>query len=1138
MGIWKDLLLRNFQGKYFKNAQTICAEHKDKMFQVFEVLVTETLAIIDPETKWSSYPVQGDNGIDFSGITNCINDPFGIEKPNQIILGQVKRRKKAYNKDDFKFDIIKIIKEYNSNFYKNGALLEIIHVLSSDKNVRTKEWINENICEPYPRYIINPLDAMVFFSFWKIMPSFLSSQLDGIFSKAELKPLYDYLDGLPNKTENIIDISTTNEKSTLTDEEFLVNLNICSNVDLAIPLKISWDSKNSNEIVALYPSKIKVNSISPLQIIVYKNLSLPIKFKFIKTGTIDLGEIKIYTNNNILIKTIQLGTVDVTQGIVNKFYSLPFENHINLLKENIISNKKFETFGIIGQGGVGKSSFAKEIMLFAQNNNYYAINVQKSNEFENDNYLILDILNELLYIKNKTLSTYCDTMYAIREILAHEYDNDWDKSFTKIITEQNLLISDYQNIANCYIKLFLRLLHNQSVILWISDMHWCSKNLIMFFKFLVNSLNNNKHCFNNNLIILFEGRDADTLNSEDRIVFPTSWIDFVESNCIKKIELFPWSDEHSKSYIKMLINPFNHKTTDDMLKVENLLMKYSSSNPMCIRELLSYLVLTDCVKIGNTGTIVLSKSFIYKDELPLEEIIKKRIQCYRNKFSDIIDLYILLSHTTVELMTMYSYVNRILRKSHWNYNLIEKKIGIISDLKATLFLHEFYKHSLQDEEVLDDNVFDNYIDYYEKNCSESLNSKIELMYLKSKQSNVDYSDLSKNIIDILNNEINDTQEFKCYGILTKIPDKYYSISKQKLHFDISEILIRIGSWRDSQKELENITDMPAYSNEEKLYKILAYKNLGNMYGVSLRLNDSFKSCDEGLKQIKIELKDFTKIDEDIKREYQRQYEMLLDRKAVTYWFSGQMEKSMPLFEESLKCAIDRKDNYSEMHTLYEMGMCQMHFDCIEGNKNISKALSMFSGKETYTEKQEKMLVKVELLISELLIYKKHHSNDMKMLEDIYEKSETICTELKNKNSNYEAALCYIVNAICCLYSENYKSALTSFYEAQNYIMLGEFDTLHWKICLNIAQTYMLLYNESSNSNYKANAIEYAKIGLERLRMYRNINADFPSYLLLTDEAVMCFENILEITHEKIKTNYEHQSPISVEYNNYLFYIMD
>lgn len=67
MEIWKDLLLKNKKGTEFVNARTISETDRDKKFQVFEVLITETLAIIDPETEWHSLPVQGDEGVDFIG---------------------------------------------------------------------------------------------------------------------------------------------------------------------------------------------------------------------------------------------------------------------------------------------------------------------------------------------------------------------------------------------------------------------------------------------------------------------------------------------------------------------------------------------------------------------------------------------------------------------------------------------------------------------------------------------------------------------------------------------------------------------------------------------------------------------------------------------------------------------------------------------------------------------------------------------------------------------------------------------------------------------------------------------------------------------------------------------------------------
>ena len=93
MEIWKDLLLKNKKGTEFVNARTISETDRDKKFQVFEVLITETLAIIDPETEWHSLPVQGDEGVDFIGEIQPIQVPYIISRPPEVVLGQIKRRK-------------------------------------------------------------------------------------------------------------------------------------------------------------------------------------------------------------------------------------------------------------------------------------------------------------------------------------------------------------------------------------------------------------------------------------------------------------------------------------------------------------------------------------------------------------------------------------------------------------------------------------------------------------------------------------------------------------------------------------------------------------------------------------------------------------------------------------------------------------------------------------------------------------------------------------------------------------------------------------------------------------------------------------------------------------------------------------
>ena len=136
--IWKDILLKNAEGKKFKNAVTIPPADKasKNKYQIFEILVAETLTKISPDIKWEVTHGSKDGGIDIIGFHNStFKTPFLKEIPQQLTLGQIKRRNKGYRLDLFRDDIVKMYEYYTSNYTAKGkSLFQLIFVISTDNS--------------------------------------------------------------------------------------------------------------------------------------------------------------------------------------------------------------------------------------------------------------------------------------------------------------------------------------------------------------------------------------------------------------------------------------------------------------------------------------------------------------------------------------------------------------------------------------------------------------------------------------------------------------------------------------------------------------------------------------------------------------------------------------------------------------------------------------------------------------------------------------------------------------------------------------------------------------------------------------------------------------------------------------------
>lgn len=1142
MEIWKDLLLKNKEGKKFVNARTISESDKNKKFQVFEVLITETLAIVDPETEWHSLPVQGDDGVDFIGEIQQIKVPYIIDHPSEIVLGQVKRRKGSYTKDHFHLDIIKIIEYYTKQYAKDSTLLEIIHVLSTDNNVDMSKWM-ENITFPYTSYKILPVNALDFLKFWKINSNFLPWELSGIYSEQQLQPLMDYINNLQENWDDLIHVNVTVENFARIDDGISVKIDFSSSVDLSLSLFAEWiPSTDNSHIVLLYPSNIIKNDICRYTISVYRELSITMRLKSIASGRKNLGKINIYSSSGALICTKELGIINVHPGITDKFFSLPFEKILVDIKKLLKYNKdcKYQILALLGQGGIGKSKLAQEICLFAQNESYYTVSVQNANDFHNSRNLILDMIMKLVDVNNEIIISYENILEKLRNKLGANFSIEWNTSVLNYVLGEEVYDGDLENIAKCILTLLIVQLHQKPIFIWFSDMHWASKETIIILQKLINLLKLNNDFLNHNVLLLFEGRDGDTLQMEEKIIFPHKWLEFCENNKIIKYKLSTWTNDNSLTFVKMLVNPFNKTQTPDQKALIQLIMKYSSGNPMHIKELIRFLNEKGKINISEDGTLTLNNPNLEFDSANFEisNVILNRIVFFQEKFPDIIDYYILLSVINSNENEIYAYVKKILKKKYFNYELLEKNIGIVSEKNVQkIFLHEYYKEILKKQYLKDDSIVEGLIKYYQKYCVESIDSNIDILLLQLKYDDPDFSLIVRKLKNILNEECNDYQALKCYQILLCIPSKYLNfIRKEEIYFQMSDIVIRISSWKDSQIYLNKILNMEQKESdlEGNLYQIIAYKNLANMYGVTLELEKSLEACEEGIKKVLIYLEKTEFSDQTLKSEYERQYEMLLNRIAVSYWFSGQLEMSAEYQEKALLHAQERKDTYAIAHTFYETGMRQLHQEVCLGIENIEKALEMLPQKSRFTEKQEKFLVKTELLIGKLLLYTKTNNNSL--LVFVQGESAKMCEKLMNENANYESALCNIVNGICNILQENYEKGLDRFFTALNCSNLGEFNTLRWKIYMNIAETFSLLYLQKKNLAFQEQAIHYAKCGKQILDKAVEINKNLETYQELT-EIPQCYFNSI-INNTDFPTHEPKKPMIQVKYKQFYFYIMD
>ena len=110
--IWTNYLLQKVKGHYFSNIRTMDSENNESEYQIFEVLVSETIQILYPDYRWHVTPYRGDGGIDFFGEHEIQAMPRMFQIAPLVIYGQVKRKARGFQQEQLIDATNKMIRYY------------------------------------------------------------------------------------------------------------------------------------------------------------------------------------------------------------------------------------------------------------------------------------------------------------------------------------------------------------------------------------------------------------------------------------------------------------------------------------------------------------------------------------------------------------------------------------------------------------------------------------------------------------------------------------------------------------------------------------------------------------------------------------------------------------------------------------------------------------------------------------------------------------------------------------------------------------------------------------------------------------------------------------------------------------------
>lgn len=1140
--IWKDILLKNVEGNKYKNTKTISPADRlsKRKYQIFEILVAETLARINPDINWKVTHGNNDGGVDIIGLHNSeFKTPFLKEMPQQLTLGQIKRRNKGYRSDLFRDDIVKMYEYYTSNYVAEGkSLFQLIFVVSTDNSTNLDN-LKKNLQKElddrnHIRFVanvsspINLIDASDIIKYWKLNFNFVRNILEDILSEEQMATFQRYLSELEI---NWISVRVEGNSYNRINKEFLHCVTITSDIkELPMHLKIKWEGGSDN-IQLLYPLQLITSSPVSYELDIVNEYRLPLCFRGLQEGTHNLGKLIISSDDDSYTQEVELKNVDIQKDLFPIYQVAPNKDIAEILEKKINNNHPdCDVFAITGCGGIGKSSLISDIFVKAANLGYLCIDTQHSHTTVNDSGFWSEIFLQI-YSQYYHKILYEDKIIEYTEgFLESGFNFAWRADIFGLLNNAPYIVS---NIVECLVSVLCKVAHKHNILFWLSDMHWMSENTEELLRKIISTLKNNHTYLSHKIVFLIEGRKNEMLLVEHKFRYPYAWNNFLSKMEITDLEMNLWDSKDSKRFIIALLhsdrNNVNNAT--QLKELAEYLLEYCNGVPMHILEQLKYLILQNKIFLKSDGSIVIENTRwkdLFSDDIT--KLIQMRIHYYRTKYSDLMDYIIIIAKLSNYLEpSVLAYVLKKMRICYPNLNALTMEMGFLNTENDNItFLHEHYNMELRKLEVQDHRIIREILERYNKLHSNNITielCRIELMLMDTE---IDYDSVCKKIKRLFLSPIEDSFKAILYEYLLKIPQEILfqnALHRYQILFDLAQVFIRSGNWNFAKENLLKIIN-ECYENSEDYayYEALAYQDLANIASGQLLLDESIDYVRTGLTKIEKWIAIFPQNNNRLVLAK----ELLLERLSICQLFSGDLENALNTQNTAFKSARKRQDKYMQLRIDYERGGTRLHTNLNNGIQRLKKRYAEALECTTLFE-EEASLIHAMLLVGKLL--KENTIRRKKKMEEIYNESMQLEYSIQDKAYNYTASI-NLQTAACArlIQTDSVDEALPIFIKSLEKAMDSNLDELLWKCYINIAQCY-LFKGEKEDAVHYANKCKCIMESMQRMN-FRCQKSLQQLYALPS----VCVDNIL--ADEKNPLCYDGLQIHNIIWNDLIFFIMN
>jgi tetratricopeptide (TPR) repeat protein len=558
-------------------------------FQLFEVLTTRLMSLIETDFEWTVTSLRNDQGVDFFGKKPLLAIPGFGGASYWVIAGQCKTNWRI--QDTLPSDLFDLVESQQPH-----KVVVVFMTTLSQKRIadaqRKFRGMNHREC-----YFLGLQDMVrLMRMYYQDVLPLLSKTLD-----AEKEAvLRGFLLEAQEPHSDDVTIRIHKPRSALAGTPFVVQVDVESVLLCKQLVKVRWR----------FPSDAML--IRPTDLLAASGYALGAEARFASrfgmkivthaVGEVDLGEL-VFEIDGLEVKTVSLGTITTIDQYHPIFFWPPYQVHregfLQLFEE--MQAGAPQGVAITGQGGAGKTRLCQELGYLAEQQGAELISISHPQDLAHP-YRIFGLLVQQLAglpawvvdpqqaIENHIRSSSAELYQRARGTIAAIFSGDSETG-----------VFDREAMVQVLALLLLERTRTRSYLLHFSDLHWASAETLAVLGESLQRLKRNAGNYRAPVFFLFEGRVQTTVQHESASAKVDSssrprrstaiFEGFVQKHGLERREIRPLTSVESLAFLTHLFEnsqSSERRIPDWLIPHQQILIKeiarYGAGNPFHMVE--------------------------------------------------------------------------------------------------------------------------------------------------------------------------------------------------------------------------------------------------------------------------------------------------------------------------------------------------------------------------------------------------------------------------------------------------------------------------------------------------------------------------------------------------------------------------